>query len=72
MAVSDGLETFGTTIFSVMMALAQERNAINLGQGFPNWDAVGFVEEAAAQSMVSWVGMIKIRQALVCQSSETR
>ncbi|MDE2614296.1 MAG: pyridoxal phosphate-dependent aminotransferase [Burkholderiales bacterium] len=28
----------GTTIFSVMSALAQERGAINLGQGFPDFD----------------------------------
>ncbi len=32
------LPQVGTTIFTVMSALAQERNAINLGQGFPDFE----------------------------------
>ena len=28
----------GTTIFTVMSALAAERGAVNLGQGFPDFD----------------------------------
>ena len=32
------LPSVGTTIFTVMSALAQERGAINLGQGFPDFD----------------------------------
>ena len=32
------LPAVGTTIFTVMSALAQERGAINLGQGFPDFD----------------------------------
>lgn len=32
------LPNTGTTIFSVMSALAKEHNAINLSQGFPNFD----------------------------------
>ena len=32
------LPTVGTTIFSVMSALAQETGAVNLGQGFPDFD----------------------------------
>ena len=32
------LPNVGTTIFSVMSALASERNAVNLGQGFPDFD----------------------------------
>jgi hypothetical protein len=34
-AVTTRLPTVGTTIFTVMSALAQERGAVNLGQGFP-------------------------------------
>src|SRR3954468_14247176 len=30
--------TMGTTIFTVMSALAAERSAVNLGQGFPDFD----------------------------------
>lgn len=32
------LPDVGTTIFTVMSRLAREHNAINLSQGFPNWD----------------------------------
>lgn len=49
--ISDRLAPFGVTIFSEMSALAVEHDAINLGQGFPNWDGAGFVKEAAERSM---------------------
>ncbi len=52
MATADRLAPFGVTIFSEMTALAVEHDAINLGQGFPNWAGAGFVKEAAARSMV--------------------
>jgi aspartate/methionine/tyrosine aminotransferase len=45
------LQPFGVTIFTEMTALALELGAINLGQGFPNWDGASFVKEAAAASM---------------------
>mgnify|MGYP000287625882 CR=1 FL=1 len=32
------LPKVGTTIFTVMSALAQEHGAVNLGQGFPDFD----------------------------------
>ncbi|HSO49681.1 MAG TPA: aminotransferase class I/II-fold pyridoxal phosphate-dependent enzyme [Acidimicrobiia bacterium] len=51
MATSDRLAPFGVSIFSEMTALAQEHQAINLGQGFPNWDGVDFVKEAARLSL---------------------
>jgi methionine aminotransferase len=31
------LPTVGTTIFTVMSALASQHNAINLGQGYPDF-----------------------------------
>ena len=37
-AVTSRLPTVGTTIFTVMSALALERGAVNLGQGFPDFD----------------------------------
>jgi len=49
---ADRLAPFGVTIFSEMTALALEHDAINLGQGFPNWEGAGFVKEAAARSMI--------------------
>ncbi len=36
-AVSTKLPKVGTTIFTVMSALAQEHDAVNLGQGFPDF-----------------------------------
>ncbi len=37
-AVESRLPHVGTTIFSVMSALAQQHGAVNLGQGFPDFD----------------------------------
>ena len=34
-----------------MSALALEHDAINLGQGFPNWDGADFVKDAARRSL---------------------
>jgi N-succinyldiaminopimelate aminotransferase len=41
------LQGFGTTIFAEMSALAVETGAINLGQGFPDYDGPTEVLEAA-------------------------
>lgn len=41
------LQGFGTTIFTEMTELAQRHGAINLGQGFPNFDGPDFIKEAA-------------------------
>jgi L-glutamine---4-(methylsulfanyl)-2-oxobutanoate aminotransferase len=51
MSTADRLAPFGVTIFTEMTALASEHDAINLGQGFPNWEGAGFVKEAAIRSM---------------------
>jgi aspartate/methionine/tyrosine aminotransferase len=51
MPVSRRLAPFGVTIFTEMTGLAVEHDAINLGQGFPNWDGAGFVKDAAGHSM---------------------
>lgn len=45
------LQPFGVTIFTEMTALAREHRAINLGQGFPDWEGATFAKEAAARSM---------------------
>src|SRR3954470_16191574 len=36
--IASKLPNVGTTIFTVMSKLAQEHNAINLSQGFPDFD----------------------------------
>ncbi|MCY0387762.1 pyridoxal phosphate-dependent aminotransferase [Robbsia sp. Bb-Pol-6] len=45
------LPKVGTTIFSVMSALATEKNAINLGQGFPDFACDPKLVDAVAQAM---------------------
>lgn len=51
MAVSHRLAPFGVTIFTEMTALAAAHEAINLGQGFPDWEGAAFAKEAAAASL---------------------
>ena len=45
------LSGIGTTIFTVMSALATEHNSINLGQGFPDTDGPADVLQAAADAL---------------------
>jgi methionine aminotransferase len=47
------LPQVGTTIFSVMSALAQEHQAVNLGQGFPDFDCDKALVDTVAQAMAS-------------------
>ncbi|XP_054791675.1 uncharacterized protein LOC129297364 [Prosopis cineraria] len=49
--VAKRLEKFKTTIFTQMSLLAIKHGAINLGQGFPNFDGPDFVKEAAIQAI---------------------
>ena len=48
------LGSIGTTIFTVMSALATEHKSINLGQGFPDTDGPEDVVQAAADTL--WDG----------------
>ncbi len=45
------LPNVGTTIFSVMSALATEHQAVNLGQGFPDFDCDPRLVEAVSNAM---------------------
>lgn len=45
------LPKVGTTIFTVMSQLAQEHGAVNLGQGFPDFDADPALIDAVYQAM---------------------
>ncbi len=44
--------SLGTTIFTVMSALATEHGAINLGQGFPDEDGPVAIRGAAARALI--------------------
>lgn len=49
--VSERLRPFGTSIFSEMTALANAHKAINLSQGFPDFDGPGFIKDAACEAI---------------------
>jgi len=49
--VAARLAPFGSTIFIEMSRLAAEKGAINLGQGFPNFDGPDFVKDAAIEAI---------------------
>ncbi|MFZ6813247.1 pyridoxal phosphate-dependent aminotransferase [Undibacterium sp. Rencai35W] len=46
------LPEVGTTIFSVMSALAAEKKAVNLGQGFPDFDCDPSLVDAVSKAML--------------------
>ena len=50
-SVADRLSAFGSTIFTEISRLAIEHDAINLGQGFPNFDGPDFVKQAAVEAI---------------------
>ena len=61
----------GTTIFTVMSALAVECGAINLGQGFPDEDGPLALRQAASRALIEgpnqyppMKGRIELRRAI--------
>ncbi|MEN7531306.1 MULTISPECIES: pyridoxal phosphate-dependent aminotransferase [unclassified Cupriavidus] len=68
------LPNVGTTIFTVMSALAAEKNAVNLGQGFPDFDCDPRIVEAVAEAMRAghnqyppMAGVPALRQAIAAK-----
>jgi N-succinyldiaminopimelate aminotransferase len=69
--MNDLLSATGTTIFTVMSALAVQHGAINLGQGFPDYDGPPDVVKAAADALMDGrnqypplTGVPELRQAV--------
>jgi len=65
------LPNVGTTIFTVMSALATEHKAVNLGQGFPDFgcdpaliDAVSDAMREGLNQYPSMLGVLELRQAI--------
>src|SRR3954464_3205998 len=50
-AIQTKLPAVGTTIFTVMSALATEKGAVNLGQGFPDFDCDPRLVQAVTDAM---------------------
>ncbi|RYZ10571.1 MAG: pyridoxal phosphate-dependent aminotransferase [Comamonadaceae bacterium] len=70
-ALQTKLPAVGTTIFTVMSALAAEKNAVNLGQGFPDFhcdpkllDAVGDAMAAGHNQYPPMPGVPALREAI--------
>ena len=45
------LSGFGTSVFAEMTALARQHGAVNLGQGYPDFDGPDFVKKAAVAAL---------------------
>ncbi len=70
-AIQTKLPAVGTTIFTVMSALAAEKNAVNLGQGFPDFNCDPHLVDAVTSAMQQglnqyppMVGIPSLRQAV--------
>ena len=63
-ALATKLPSVGTTIFTVMSTLAAEKGAVNLGQGFPDFDCdpalVAAVSDAMARGLNQYPPMIGV------------
>jgi len=51
MLLNSRLPKVGTTIFSVMSALAAQKGAVNLGQGFPDFECAPEIIDAVTEAM---------------------
>lgn len=65
------VQGFGTSIFSEMSRLANEHQAVNLGQGFPDFDGPDFFKQAAKDAIDAGLnqyaishGALRLRQAV--------
>jgi methionine aminotransferase len=71
------LPRVGTTIFTVMSALANEKNAVNLGQGFPDFECDPALPDAVTSAMKQGLnqyppmaGVPALRQAIAAKISK--
>jgi methionine transaminase len=53
MEIRSKLPNVGTTIFTIMSALAEQHKAVNLGQGFPNYDCPEGLKNLVEQHMAA-------------------
>ena len=71
------LPALGTTIFTQMSALAQQHNAINLSQGFPDFDGPDYLKarlahhvSAGANQYAPMTGVQPLRDAIAVKTAE--
>ena len=53
MQIQSKLPNVGTTIFTVMSGLANEVGAINLSQGFPNYNTAQRLQELVTEVLIN-------------------
>ena len=71
MTIDSKLPDVGTTIFTVMSALAAEHGAINLSQGYPNFevdqklkDLINYYVQGGFNQYAPMTGIPELRQAI--------
>jgi N-succinyldiaminopimelate aminotransferase len=71
------VQSFGTSIFATMTRLAQEHDAINLGQGFPDFPAPDFIKQAAIEAISAEInqyapanGRPRLRNAIAAKMAQ--
>ncbi|QUG76966.1 aminotransferase class I/II-fold pyridoxal phosphate-dependent enzyme [Erwinia sp. E602] len=71
------LPALGTTIFTQMSALAQQHNAINLSQGFPDFDGPDYLQQRLAHHVsqganqyAPMIGVAPLREAIARKTAE--
>jgi methionine aminotransferase len=74
MQITSKLPRVGTTIFTVMSQLALQHKAVNLGQGFPDFDGPPLLREALARAMADgknqyapMTGIPKLREQITAK-----
>ncbi|HEX3140330.1 MAG TPA: pyridoxal phosphate-dependent aminotransferase, partial [Rhizobacter sp.] len=75
--LSSRLPQVGTTIFTVMSALAQQHDAVNLGQGFPDFDcdprlldAVNSAMRRGLNQYPPMAGVLPLREAVAAKIAQ--
>jgi methionine aminotransferase len=75
MQIQSKLPRVGTTIFTVMSQLALQHKAVNLGQGFPDFDGPAALREALARAMAEgknqyapMTGIPKLREQIALKT----
>jgi len=71
------LPALGTTIFTQMSALAQQHNAINLSQGFPDFDGPDYLKQRlswhvsqGANQYAPMTGTAALREAIAEKTAQ--
>jgi methionine aminotransferase len=77
MQIKTKLPKVGTTIFSVMSQLATQHKAVNLGQGFPDFDGPQALRDALSEAMNSgknqyapMTGVPKLREQIALKTEK--